>query len=133
MIEYAVNKVLRQVRLVAIPGVIVLLAACSYTYNVRITVVPGEQVGIDALVDVSIIIARSPHQPEQLSSMTALPVGDDGIFNTEICCVPNPDIWIYVFHDANGSGNWDADEPLVADNNSPVRLTGDYSRTLTMP
>lgn len=133
MITIPIKKCLPQVRRVFVLGAAVMLAACSYTYELRVTVVPGEQVDAEAIAEVSIIIAKAPHQRSQLSSMTALPVDDDGVFTTEICCTPNPEIWIYAFHDANRSGFWDSDEPMVADSASPVRLSDDYTLTLTMP
>ncbi len=35
-----------------------------------------------------------------------LPVGEDGILTTEICCTLKSDIWIYAFFDANGAGRF---------------------------
>lgn len=133
MIEFSVKKCLRQVRWVVLPGAAALLSACSYAYELRVTVVAGENVDTAAITDVSIIIAKVSHQRSQLSDMATFPVDEDGALTTEICCTPNPQIWVYAFHDANGSGHWDSDELLVADNNSPVRLDGNYAVTFNMP
>ncbi len=133
MIEFSSRRFLRRIRWVIFLSTALVLAACSYVYELHVTVVPGEQVGTEAIVDVSVIIAKAPHQPSQLSSMAAIPINEDGFLTTEICCTPNPEIWIYAFHDVNGSGIWDSDEPLVADSSNPVRLTADYSTTFNMP
>ncbi|ASJ73298.1 hypothetical protein [Granulosicoccus antarcticus] len=133
MSQFHVKKVLRYVGWIILPGAAVVLSACSFAYQLRVTVVPGDQIGIEAIADVNIIIAKTPVQQSQSSSMMTLPVDEEGTLVTEICCSPDPDIWIYAFVDANRSGRWDSDETLVADSNNPHRLSDDYTTTLVLP
>lgn len=114
-------------------GAVSALAACAYAYQLQVTIVPGHLVSGESMKDVSIIIAKVPHQRDQLSNMITLPLGESDSLTTAICCTPTPDIWVYAFFDTNGSGRWDPEEPLAMGNNNPIRLTGNHAATLVMP
>jgi len=128
-----INQLARHCRWIVLLLAVMLLTACSYAYKLQVTIIPGEQVDSKVINEVNIIIVKAPHQPSELSSMPTLPVGEEGVLITEICCTPDPDIWVYAFHDANGSDRWDSNEPLVIYSDNPIRLTDDYTMTLAMP
>ena len=127
------SRLLATPRWMTTVALVLLLSACSYSYQLRDSIVTGESANATELADAAVIIAKSAHMPADLSGMMTPRTGADGILVTQICCTPSPQIWVYVFLDENQSGRWDPDDPHVMDPDSQFRMKADYAVKLSLP
>ena len=109
------KAVVFRLRYLAAIGVSLLLAGCTYEYTLLIRVIDSS--GNPANENVRVVVAERAFDERDLPELTSEPVNLAGELEVKLCCSPNPQVWVYVFVDANGSSFWDEGERLQAAEN----------------
>ena len=109
------KAVLFRSRYLAAISVSLFLTGCSYEYTLLVRVIDSS--GNPANENVRVVVAERVFDERDLPALTSKSVNLAGELEVNLCCSPNPQVWIYVFVDANGSSFRDEGERLEAAEN----------------
>lgn len=99
-----------------------LLSGCTYEYTLLVRVI--DTFGNPASDNVRVVVMEKAFDEGDLPALVSDPVNSAGELEVNLCCSPNPQVWVYAFVDVNGSSFWDEGERLQAAEN-PLSLDDD--------